>query len=129
MPLDLHLRKELRNSSLRTATNKSNLTEGERGIENFMIYEPIYKYLLVAFSPRHLQSLRTKPKVLTKVHSPSFNPFVYPFIIIVITHEGAKMLVREVKEACLYTLNVYIFIVDKVAVCVYLRRVRLLPPS
>ena len=70
-----------------------------------------------------------KTKVLTKVHSPSFNPFVYPFIIIVITHEGAKMLVREVKEACLYTLNVYIFIADKVAVCVYLRRVRLLPPS
>ena len=100
MPLASHLRKEMRNSLLSTTTNKSNMTEGERGIENFMIYEPIYKYLLVSCSPRHLQSLRTKTKVLTKVRSPSFNPFVYPFIIIVITHEGAKMLVREVKEAC-----------------------------
>lgn len=45
MPLASHLRKELRNSLLRTATNKSNMTEGEReiGIENLMIYEPIYK--------------------------------------------------------------------------------------
>ena len=46
MPLASHLRKELRNSLLRTATNKSNMTEGEReiGIENLMIYEPIYKH-------------------------------------------------------------------------------------
>ena len=109
MPLASHLRKELRNSLLRTATNKSNMTERERGIENLMIYEPMYKYLMVSLSPRHYHSLRTKTKVLTKVHSPSFNPFVYPFIIIVIAHEGAKMLVREVKEACLYTLNVYIY--------------------
>ena len=47
MLLASHLRKELRNSLLRTATNKSNMTEGEReiGIENLMIYEPIYKHL------------------------------------------------------------------------------------
>ena len=104
MPLASHLRKELRNSLLRTATNKSNMTEGEReiGIENLMIYEPIYKYLLVSLSPRHSYSLRTKTKVLTKVHSPSFNPFVYPLmlILLLLMKVQKNFLCREVKEAC-----------------------------